>query len=101
MRSRSIARAKAIREKLKTPTARRARPGVRTWMAERQNQSAVELVTAWLEMKFEGTTDWPLSRLHRELMEEHGLPYRCPTAFLKWISSDHHEAYEKAMRRDA
>ena len=91
-----LSAAEAARAKLRVSFHARTYVGVGTWIKDRPD--AIILVEAWLELRASGETDWPMGRLHRELREQHGLPY-CSTAFSKWISMAYGQAYQVAMGR--
>lgn len=58
---------------------------------------ALEFLETWLEMALSGQTNWSMRRVHQELMDEYGLPYRDPTAFGRRLRARYGKRYDQAI----
>ncbi len=55
----------------------------------KKNPAAREFIDLWLKMAVEGKSDWTLTTIHKELINEYGMPVHKKTHNLRqWMISE-------------
>ena len=89
----------AIRAKLATPTPSKSGRVSGVPVFFEANPVALEIAKEWLDMKGRGESDWSLVRLHRELVDNHGFPYKGEGPLKKWFRRNYGPLFEQARTR--